>query len=438
MATKAEQDSQSRVGSGDGAPGSIRGAAWIVSFGPVGAGSDGYLVRVETNAQALASLGYQVKVLEISRRSERTTPWTNVETFPALPSIIREQRILGPIDWLANFRGQLALLVGLIRNRRSIRSSDVVVVEGGLLFLSFALRLFRRRSFPLFVFDLITLMSSLHRDLTPLNVFVCEGPCLKLGDFGIVRQQSDGRGITARTRNALTAPSEIIAGEAPKWQARDDVYQVGQLLGMLVKGDAGVRVSTREIRGLPCSDHLKEIVYRCLGERRKRYESANELIEALRNPPAPLKAGVLRSLKGVHLAFTGVLSQRRSEAVRAAKRAGAVVHGAPSARTSVVVSMPSIPLRTAPTETISPWPGDIRLSNRTKAPSGVSQLVSVMSCVIDWPERCMSVWISPGKRRLPALAISLVLGGMILALAPLTPVRFVLPDGRRRQRHWVR
>src|SRR5204862_597910 len=147
----------------------------------------------------------------------------------------------------------------------------------------------------------------LHRDLTPMNVFVCEGPALKLGDFGIVRQQSDGRGITARTRNALTAPSEILDGAAPKWQARDDVYQVGQLLGMLVKGDARVRVATHEIRGLPCSDHLKEIVYRCLGERRKRYESAEELIEALRNPPAALKAGVLRSLKGVHLAFTGVL-----------------------------------------------------------------------------------------------------------------------------------
>ena len=38
--------------------------------------------------------------------------------------------------------------------------------------------------------------------------------------------------------NALTAPSDILARAAPKWQARDDVYQVGQLLGMLVKGDA--------------------------------------------------------------------------------------------------------------------------------------------------------------------------------------------------------
>ena len=95
--------------------------------------------------------------------------------------------------------------------------------------------------------------------------------------------------------NALTAPSDIIAGAAPKWQARDDVYQVGQLLAMLVRGDARERVRTHEVRGLPCSDHLKEIVYRCIGERRKRYESADELMEALRTPPAPLNSGVLRT-----------------------------------------------------------------------------------------------------------------------------------------------
>ena len=177
----------------------------------------------------------------------------------------------------------------------------------------------------------------LHRDLTPLNVFVCDGLSLKLGDFGITRHQSDRRGVTARTMNAMTAPSDILAGAVPKWQARDDVYQVGQLIGMLVKGDAGARLRTPDVRRLACSDHLKEIVYRCIGERRKRYESADELIQALRNPPALLKVGVLRSLKGVHLAFTGILSKRRSEAARAARKAGAIVHGAPSARTTVLV-----------------------------------------------------------------------------------------------------
>jgi serine/threonine-protein kinase len=177
----------------------------------------------------------------------------------------------------------------------------------------------------------------LHRDLTPMNVFVCDDHRLKLGDFGIVRAQSDQRGITARTMNVLTAPSDILAGAAPKWQARDDVYQVGQLLGMLVKGDAGARIRTPDVRKLPCSDSLKEIIFRCIGERRKRYESADELIAALTVPPPALKTGVLKTLKGVHLAFTGILTQPRRDAIAAAKRAGAIVHGMPSAQTTVVV-----------------------------------------------------------------------------------------------------
>ena len=177
----------------------------------------------------------------------------------------------------------------------------------------------------------------LHRDLTPVNVFVCDNRRLKLGDFGIARPQNDRRGITARTMNPHMAPSDILDGAAPKWQARDDVYQVGQLLGMLIKGDARARVRTQEIRGLACTDHLKEIIHRCIGERRKRYESADELIKALRKPPTALSVGVLRTLKGAHLAFTGILTKTRKEAALAARRAGAIVHGGPSALTSVVV-----------------------------------------------------------------------------------------------------
>ena len=101
------------------------------------------------------------------------------------------------------------------------------------------------------------------------------------------------------------------------------------------------------MRGLTCSDQLKEIIYRCIGERRKRYESANELIDALRTPPASLKAGVLRSLKGVHLTFTGILSRRRSEAAAVARKAGAVVHSGPSTQTTVVVRGRPNPLQAA-------------------------------------------------------------------------------------------
>jgi len=178
---------------------------------------------------------------------------------------------------------------------------------------------------------------TLHRDLTPVNVFVCDGPRLKLGDFGIVRQQSDSRGITARTMNWMTAPSDLLARAAPKWQARDDVYQVGQLLGMLLRGDASRRIHTGDVRALACSDHLKEIVHRCIGERRKRYESADEMIDALRTRPEPLKTGIVRSLKGVHLTFTGIFSRKRKDVAAAAKRAGAIVHSGPSAKTTVIV-----------------------------------------------------------------------------------------------------
>ena len=42
-------------------------------------------------------------------------------------------------------------------------------------------------------------------------------------------------------------------------------------------------------------------------------------------------------MKNAHVAFTGILAKTRKEAMRAARRAGAVVHSSPSAKTTVVV-----------------------------------------------------------------------------------------------------
>ena len=148
--------------------------------------------------------------------------------------------------------------------------------------------------------------------------------------------------------NALIAPSEIIAGAAPKWQARDDVYQVGQLLGMLVKGDARVRIRTPEVRRLRCSDHLKEIVYRCIGERRKRYESADELIEALRHRPRALKVGraalAARACTSRSPASSSKRARRRSR--RPGRRAPSCTAGR-RRRTTVVVRGRPNPLQAA-------------------------------------------------------------------------------------------
>ena len=56
---------------------------------------------------------------------------------------------------------------------------------------------------------------------------------------------------------------------------------------------------------------------------------------------------MLRSLKGVHLAFTGILGTRRSVAAKAARRAGARVHGGPSSKTTVIVRGRPNPLQAA-------------------------------------------------------------------------------------------
>jgi hypothetical protein len=178
---------------------------------------------------------------------------------------------------------------------------------------------------------------ALHRDLTPFNVFVCENERLKLGDFGIATHQRSRTGVTADAFNPLGAPTEIAWGKVRKWQQRDDIYQVGQLIAMVLRGDVASPMKTRDVRRLPCSDHLKEVIHRCLGARAKRYQSAKELIAALRHRPKALPAGHIRSLAGRRVSFTGFLRRPRREAIAAAKRAGAIVQSGPGASTDVLV-----------------------------------------------------------------------------------------------------
>jgi len=178
---------------------------------------------------------------------------------------------------------------------------------------------------------------ALHRDLTPFNVFVCENEQLKLGDFGIARHQRNRQGVTADAFNPLNAPTEIAWGWVRRWQQRDDIYQVGQLAAMLLRGDIASPMRSRDVRGLPCSDHLKEVIHRCLGVRGKRYEAAGELIAALRHRPKELAKGRVASLAGKRLSFTGFLRRPRSEAIAAARKAGASVQTKPGRTTDVLV-----------------------------------------------------------------------------------------------------
>ena len=106
---------------------------------------------------------------------------------------------------------------------------------------------------------------------------------------------------------------------------------------MLLRGDITSPMRSKDVRGLPCSDHLKEVIHRCLGSRGKRYEAASELIAALRQRPKEPRLGRVKSLAGKRLSFTGFLERPRDEAVVAARKAGAVVQSKPGRSTDVLV-----------------------------------------------------------------------------------------------------
>jgi serine/threonine-protein kinase len=185
--------------------------------------------------------------------------------------------------------------------------------------------------------DILHRGQALHRDLTPFNVFVCDGEQLKLGDFGIAMHQRSQRGVTADAFNVFNVPAEIAWGRVRRWQQRDDIYQVGLIAAMVLRGDTASAVNSRDVRRLPCSDHLKEVIYRCLGARGKRYEAAGELIKALRHRPKQPHLGRIVSLKGKRVSFTGFLSRPRSEAIAAAKKAGAIFQAKPGPSSDVLV-----------------------------------------------------------------------------------------------------
>lgn len=185
--------------------------------------------------------------------------------------------------------------------------------------------------------DVVHRGQALHRDLTPFNVFVCQHEQLKLGDFGIAAHQRDRRGVTADQFNPFNVPAEIAWGKVRRWQQRDDVYQIGMIATMLLRGDITSPIRSRDVRRLPCSDHLKEVIHRCLGARGRRYEAARELIAALRHRPKEVKLGRVQSLDGKRLSFTGFLSRPREEAIAAARKAGAIVQSKPGRSTDILV-----------------------------------------------------------------------------------------------------
>jgi serine/threonine-protein kinase len=175
-----------------------------------------------------------------------------------------------------------------------------------------------------------------HRDLTPMNVFVCGRGVLKLGDFGIARHQVAGKLITIDAFNPQFVSRGFVAQEHRRWLAADDVFQMGQLLAMLLRGDASERVDVAMVKQLGCSQSLEAVIKRAIGPRGKRFVDAYEMLQSLEGHTEP-PTSEIHSLRGRTVAFSGSLSIRRFDAEIMVLQAGGTVTQNISRKVDVLV-----------------------------------------------------------------------------------------------------
>ena len=176
---------------------------------------------------------------------------------------------------------------------------------------------------------------ALHRDITPRNVFLCNRR-LKLGDFGIAKHVLAGRAATASAFAPAFVSTRMAQGLQRYVLPSDDIYQMGQLLGMLLRGDPHTLLGEKDVRGLACDDDLKRIIAKAICSRKSRYPDAREMLRALQrdtDPPEPC----LESLVGKTVVFTGPLSIRRFDAGIMVRAAGGSVADEVSTRVDVIV-----------------------------------------------------------------------------------------------------
>ena len=177
---------------------------------------------------------------------------------------------------------------------------------------------------------------ALHRDITPMNVFVCRNKCLKLGDFGIAKHVLAGGAADASAFNPLFVSNRMAQGAQRYWLASDDVYQMGQLLGMLLLGNPEPNICEKDVKSMSCDDGLKKTVTKAICHRKSRFPNAHEMLRALLGDDDHVQPA-LESLKGKRVAFTGPLSIRRFDAEVMVRQSGGFVSSHVTSQVDVVV-----------------------------------------------------------------------------------------------------
>lgn len=187
------------------------------------------------------------------------------------------------------------------------------------------------------VLDQLHGANATHRDLTPMNVFVCGRGMLKLADFGIARHELAGKPHTVEAFNPAFVTQGFRDWKHRHWLSVDDVYQMGQLLGVLLLGDPSETVTAKRVSGLEIDAALKQVICRAIGPRAKRFADAYEMLQALLGDLGTDTGGALDSLAGKTVAFTGPLEMKRYDAELLVLQAGGQVASSVTRAVDVVV-----------------------------------------------------------------------------------------------------
>jgi serine/threonine protein kinase len=179
-----------------------------------------------------------------------------------------------------------------------------------------------------------------HRDITPKNVFVTAARELKLGDFGIAAQRLGRQEAKANVFAPWFAPTAIKEGKTGAWLPADDVYHLGKLFALLLCGCEQSRLTPGRVKTLACSAWAKAVIQRCIGERRRRFANAAEMLKAMERPRphGSSRRTVVRSLQGKRVVFTGRLKMLRKKAAHLlVRRAGGISQAKVSRTTDILV-----------------------------------------------------------------------------------------------------
>ncbi|MCK6475055.1 MAG: protein kinase [Planctomycetes bacterium] len=218
-----------------------------------------------------------------------------------------------------------------------------------------------------------------HRDVKPDNVLLSEDGEPKLADLGLARQISEDARLTQSGMAVGTphymAPEQVL-GETAKIDARTDLYALGATLFHLVTGrtvfqnPVASAVMTMHATERPplandiepeVSEGCARLIDRLLAKKREdRYQSAEEVLDAIENLLRPAPTATVRTLPR-RIKSPGRLKRRRIAPslgiTAAAPRPGTPPRGTPvrkptgktPARGLAPVSGPvRVPLRAAP------------------------------------------------------------------------------------------